>query len=77
MKPRLERLEAAQERQDREIEALRARSAKVLEWWYVVGVVGRGECWVDWEGRVKEVEKGVRRLEGRREREGRAEVGTA
>lgn len=59
-----------------EIEALRARSAKVLEWWYVVGVVGRGECWVDWEGRVREVEKGVRRLEGRREREGREEVGT-
>lgn len=44
---------------------LRTRSARVIQRWYEVGVLGESECWSEWEGRVVEVEKRVRRAEGR------------
>lgn len=44
---------------------LRTRSARVIQRWYEVGVLGGSECWSEWEGRVVEVEKRVRREEGR------------
>lgn len=44
---------------------LRTRSARVIQRWYEVGVLGESECWSEWEGRVVEVEKRVRREEGR------------
>lgn len=54
---------------------LRARSARAIQRWYEVGVLGEGECWTEWEGRVVQVEKGVRREEGRVAKE--VEVGQA
>ena len=48
------------------------RSARALQRWYEVGVVGSGECWAEWEGRLGDVEREVRRVEvlrGSRERE--------
>lgn len=44
---------------------LRTRSARVIQRWYEVGVLGESECWSEWEGRVVEVEKRVRREESR------------
>lgn len=38
----------------------------MLEWWVKTGVVGMGELWEDWEGRVRDVEREVRRVERRR-----------
>lgn len=51
-----------------EVSELRVRSARVLRRWYEVGLVGGGECWAEWEGRVERVERGVRRAEVGRER---------
>jgi len=42
---------------------LRARSAAAIQRWYELGVLGESECWTEWEGRIVEVEKGVRRQE--------------
>lgn len=44
---------------------LRARSAKAIQRWYELSVLGESECWTEWEGRIVEVEKRVRREEGR------------
>lgn len=48
---------------------LRTRSAKAIQRWYELGVLGESECWTEWEGRVVEVEKRVRREEGRMAKE--------
>ena len=65
LQPRLSRLELLQDEQSREMAELRTRSARVIQRWYEVGVLGESECWSEWEGRVVEVEKRVRREEGR------------
>ncbi|PGH34861.1 hypothetical protein GX50_02311 [[Emmonsia] crescens] len=67
LQPRLDRLAAVQEQQALEIAELRARSALVAKRWVEVGVLGGSEVWAEWEGRIERVERGVRRLEGRRE----------
>ena len=69
-RPHLEQLKKRQEAIDIEIQELRGRSAKVLEWWVKTGVVGMGELWEDWEGRVKNVEREVRRVERQEADEG-------
>ncbi|KAJ5238889.1 hypothetical protein N7468_003508 [Penicillium chermesinum] len=54
------------------ISELRVRTARVLQRWYEVGLVGSGECWAEWEGRIENVEREVRRREvikARRENE--------
>ena len=48
---------------------LRARSAIIVERWYEFGVLGEGECWAEWEGRLRGVEKTVRRRETERAQE--------
>ena len=70
--PRIEQARIVQEKQMREVNELRARSAKLVERW--VGLqVGIGECWADWEGRMTEAERELRRVEITRERD--AELG--
>lgn len=68
MQPRLDKIKKVQEAQVREVSALRARSARLVERWLVVGVVGRGEVWAEWEERVRAAERGVRRREVAREK---------
>ena len=63
--PRLSELELLQDEQAREMADLRTRSARAIQRWYELGVLGESECWTEWEGRVVEVEKKVRREEGR------------
>lgn len=67
--PRLEKVELEQEEQELEIADLRERSARVVQLWYEAGVLGEGECWGEWEARVSEVEKVVRRRELMKRRE--------
>ncbi|KAL8838189.1 MAG: hypothetical protein Q9170_002232 [Blastenia crenularia] len=69
LQPRLVELENLQNVQAKEMAELRAGSAKAVQRWYELGVLAQGECWADWEGRMEECEKGVRRLEGGRRRE--------
>lgn len=69
LRPRLAQLARLQDAQAREMAVLRARSAKVVQRWYELGVLGQGECWAEWEGRMEECEKKVRRLEAGRRRE--------
>jgi len=69
MKPRLARLELLQNSQEREMAELRLRSAAAIKRWYELEVLGASECWTEWEGRMTEVEKMVRRKENFRARE--------
>ncbi len=48
---------------------LRLRSAAAIKRWYELEVLGASECWTEWEGRMTEVEKMVRRKENLRARE--------
>lgn len=63
LQPQLDRLAQTQSEQAAEISELRVRTARVLQRWYDVGLVGSGECWAEWEGRLEDVEREVRRRE--------------
>ena len=65
-------MDLLQDSQSKEIADLRLRTASVLQRWYEVGVLGRGECWTEWDERMMEVEKKIRREEGSRTREAAA-----
>lgn len=72
LQPQIDRVAKGQEEQARVISELRVRTAKALQRWYEVGLVGSGECWAEWEGRLEDVEREVKREEvvrGRREKE--------
>ncbi|KAJ5099477.1 hypothetical protein N7532_006478 [Penicillium argentinense] len=68
LQPQLDRLAATQAEQAGAISELRVRSARVLQRWYEIGLVGSGECWAEWEGRLEGVEREVRRREVFKER---------
>ncbi|KAI9780547.1 MAG: hypothetical protein M1839_006665 [Geoglossum umbratile] len=68
LQPRISKVEVLQEIQSRELAELSRRSAEVLERWYRISVLGGGECWAEWEGRVARVEREARRQEAMRER---------
>ena len=68
LQPQLERVSRGQEEQAKTISELRVRTARVLQRWYEVGLVGGGECWAEWEGRLEDVEREVNREEVVRER---------
>ncbi|KAF7717807.1 Uncharacterized protein PECH_008446 [Penicillium ucsense] len=68
MQPRLDRIAQTQEEQAATVSELRVRTARVLQRWYEVGVMGSGECWAEWEGRLEGLEREVRRREVIREK---------
>lgn len=68
--PRMEKLSGVQSGQAREIAELRVRTAKVLQRFYEVSLLGGSEVWGEWEGRIESVERGVRRGEVAVGREG-------
>ncbi|KAJ5947468.1 hypothetical protein N7466_000483 [Penicillium verhagenii] len=68
LQPQMDRVAQTQAEQAAEISELRVRTAKVLQRWYEVGLVGSGECWAEWEGRLEGVEREVRRREVFKER---------
>ena len=67
--PRLARVQQVQSQQEAEVVALAKRTGVLLLRWFDGSVIGGGRCWVDWEGRLREVDKLVRRREVRREKE--------
>ncbi|KAL8726504.1 MAG: hypothetical protein Q9166_006667 [cf. Caloplaca sp. 2 TL-2023] len=68
LRPRIAKLRLLQDTQAQELAALRAKSAKAIQRWYELGVLGQGECWAEWEGRMEDCEKKVRRMEVGRKR---------
>lgn len=69
--PRIVVLGERQDRLEREIDALRARSAQMLEWWIRTGVVGIGEVVEDWEARVVDCDRAMRRIQRQKHEEER------
>ena len=67
--PEIQAALVRQEKLDAEVTELRARSARVLEWWVKVGVLGMGDLWEEWEDRLEECDREVRRQERRRAEE--------
>jgi hypothetical protein len=65
LQPRLEKAKEVQDGQLRQMAELRERSARIVERWVSEGVVGSSEAWAEMEARVRDVEKGVRRVERR------------
>ena len=63
LNPRLAQVHRTQELQAREMAELRTRTASAIQRWYELGVLGGSECWTEWEGRLANVEKRVRRAE--------------
>ncbi|KAE8161731.1 hypothetical protein BDV40DRAFT_301097 [Aspergillus tamarii] len=68
LQPRLDQLAQVQEEQAKQISELRVRTARALQRWYEVALVGGGECWAEWEGRLEDVEREVKRGEVMRQR---------
>jgi hypothetical protein len=68
LQPQIDRVAQMQTEQAAEISELRMRTARVLQRWYDVGLVGSGECWAEWEGRLEDVEREVKRSEVIRQR---------
>ena len=67
--PRMQRLRAHQARQARDLARLRHQSARMVERWYQTTVLGSGDCWAEWDGRVTELAQLVQRVERQRARE--------
>ena len=61
--PRIAHARRTQDEFEQEIQELRQRSARCLEWWVKNGIVGMGDMWEEWEDRVKLAERRISRLE--------------
>jgi hypothetical protein len=67
--PKLRELSREEQLLQDEARELRERSARCLEWWVKVGVVGMGDVWQDWEKRMADVERHLIRWERRAKEE--------
>lgn len=63
LQPRIAKIETLQAAQNKDIAALRRRTAAVIQRCYAVDIVRVGESWAELEGRVGQVEQKVRRVE--------------
>lgn len=72
-RPEVEQLARRNEQLVQEVAGLRERTARLLERLVAVAWVGMGEVWGEWEERVRECERGVRRAEAARRRRGEDE----
>lgn len=70
--PRLEAVLLLQAAQSTEIGNLRSRSAALMARWQQLAVVGGGKCWVEWDRRIRTLERDMRRLETSGDDEGEA-----
>ena len=68
LQPQMDRLAQTQAEQAAVVSELRVRTARVLQRWYEIGLLGSGECWAEWEGRLEEAEREIRRKEAFKER---------
>ncbi|KAH0093078.1 hypothetical protein KCU60_g12404, partial [Aureobasidium melanogenum] len=61
--PRLQRAAHRQENQQHSIAQLRHQSLALLARWYDSAIIGMDDCWTEWEARLMDQEKLVRRAE--------------
>ncbi|KAG9543048.1 hypothetical protein KCU79_g17742, partial [Aureobasidium melanogenum] len=61
--PRLQRAAHRQENQQQSIAQLRHQSLALLARWYDSAIIGMDDCWTEWEARLMDQEKLVRRAE--------------
>ncbi|KAH0017882.1 hypothetical protein KCU78_g7383, partial [Aureobasidium melanogenum] len=61
--PRLQRAAHRQENQQQSIAQLRHQSLAFLARWYDSAIIGMDDCWTEWEARLMDQEKLVRRAE--------------
>jgi hypothetical protein len=67
LQPRIAELGLRQHDQAIEISELRKRSGVAVLRWHEVFILGQGRCWADWDTRLREAERKVRREERRME----------
>jgi hypothetical protein len=67
--PKLEQLQQEEKNLQDEIRDLRERTARCLEWWVKIAVVGTGDVWEDWERRIADLERNLVRGEQRAKEE--------
>lgn len=67
--PKIADCQRFQDNLEQEVQDLRQRSARCLEWWVKVGVVGMGDLWEEWEARLKEIEHNMARFERKQKEE--------
>jgi hypothetical protein len=63
LEPKIARVEQQQEQCAGQVAELRLRTSSLLERWYRLSLLSVNECWAEWEERLLEVEKKVRRHE--------------
>lgn len=64
--PRMAAADRRQREQAVQIAELRKRSGVLLLQWHELFMLGQGRCWAEWDTRLTEAEKKVRREEFRR-----------
>lgn len=67
--PQIAHAQETQDELEQDIQELRQRSARCLEWWVKNGVVGMGDLWEEWEDRVRVAERQIGRIERRQKEE--------
>lgn len=70
--PRIQRARERQEIQAQKIAHLRQQSVAFIGRWYELGMVAMGDCWGEWEARLLDTERTVRRAEATKRREDEA-----
>jgi hypothetical protein len=70
LQPRIAELSNRQYQQAMEISVLRSRSGTVVTRWHEVFILGQGRCWAEWDSKLRDMERDVRREEVRQEQEG-------
>ncbi|KAF2398082.1 hypothetical protein EJ06DRAFT_480986 [Trichodelitschia bisporula] len=70
LQPRLAQLEEQQYRQAMEISELRKRTGALVLQWHELFILGQGQCWAEWDTRLRNAERSVRREEVRRMEDG-------
>ena len=69
LQPRMEQLSRTQYEQAMEISELRKQSGIMVMRWHDVFVLGQGRCWAEWDTKLRDAEREVRREEVRNELE--------
>ncbi|RKF81197.1 putative nuclear distribution protein ro10 [Golovinomyces cichoracearum] len=62
LQPRISKIESIQANQKLEIVELQARSAALIEKWYMTNILQAGEAWAALETRLRQVEQKIRRV---------------
>ena len=70
LQPRMANAQRRQYQQAMEISDLRRRSSALILSWHQVFILGQGRCWADWDTRLRNAERTVRREEIRRAQDG-------